>query len=462
MMQNPTLLATIIVSTVSLLAPAQAIAQAIPVSVDWNQVTGNATGLHYGLNVYQGFDPNIAQNASYQAGIRSMQPGILRYHRADMLADSSTTTSGWVKNPSSAPTWDQAKIHRAMMGSYPGVPTPRMMNIVGFPAAMKDASGRLKPEFYAAYADFCADLVRIINRDYGLAVRYWEVTNELDVSSYSQDMAELGRIYRQVAAAMRSVDPSIQIGGPAMANPYGQAQLQAFMREAYSQLDFVSVHSYSTSMPYATDAQAWQSAENRADAVRPARSAVAQAKKQFGDRPIAIFLTEFNISSNYRTADSRMQNEKGMIYDALALAAIANTGITGNMAWNEADGIYGKLGPRNGNWVARPATHVFNLYNQYFQGQIVKTSSPPRTLDINSTTANRVTTYAVKNGTSKALAVINRSGQPVQISLNWGSAAKVTAFTAAASGVTQQQIQLAIGGSSQTLAKDTIVFFVQP
>jgi hypothetical protein len=460
-MQNPTLLAAIGVSTISLLIPGRAIAQVIPVSVDWNQVMGNATSLHYGLNVYQGFDPNIAQNASYQAGIRYMQPGILRYHRADMLADSSTTTSGWVKNPQSAPTWDQAKIHRAMMGSYPGVPTPRMMNIVGFPAAMKDASGRLKPEFYPAYANFCADLVRMINRDYGLSVRYWEVTNELDVNGYGQDMAELGRIYRQVAEAMRSVDPTIRIGGPAMANPYGQTQLQAFIGEAYSQLDFISVHSYSTSMPYATDAQAWQSAENRADALRPARSAVAQAKKQFGDRPIEIFLTEFNISSNYRTADRRMQNEKGMIYDALALAAIANTGITGNMAWNEADGIYGKLRPSNGNWIARPATHVFNLYNQYFQGQIVKTSAPTRVLDINATNANRVTTYAVKNGSRKALAVINRSGQPVQINLNWGSTAKVTAFTAAASGLTQRQVQLAIGGSNQTLAKDTIVVFVQ-
>ncbi|MBE9032617.1 hypothetical protein IQ266_23035 [filamentous cyanobacterium LEGE 11480] len=470
----------LLVGTVLLGAlPAQA--APIDVTVDWQQVTGKATKYSYGVNVFQGVRPDIVRNRSYRNGVKYMQPGMLRYHHARMLEDSSLTNEGWVVQPTtSAYAWDRSKIARAIMWTYPGVDADRMMNIPGFPAYMRDANGRLKPEHYDDYAEFCADLVRVVNQELGQQMRYWEVMNELDSNAYATDevgtgrgMDEVGKIYRLAAQAMRSVDPSIKIGGPAMGNPYNTKRLMAFLDVAYEQLDFVSFHSYSTFSAFdpASDPQnwgIWQSAENRAYVANPVRWALGQASQKFGPRDIELFHNEFNISSNYRFNDPRMKDERSMIYDALAFAAIANSGVTGALAWNEADGIYGKLAPTNdGNWTKRPATHVFNIYNRYFRGDIVKTSAPTRVLDSGKVirgeiTANQVTTFGVLGPRSKALALINRSGSDQEVRVFWGDRPKVTSYAVSKDGVTQARVRLERSGTTQVIPKDTVLFLVQP
>jgi hypothetical protein len=450
----------------------------IPVTVDWAQVTGQATPHSYGVNVFQGFRPEVAANPSYRAGMQALNPGMIRYHNVRMLDDSTQNPDGWVIQPKTANyAWDRAKIARAMVGSYPGVQADRLMNIPGFPAYMKDATGRLQPQYYAAYAAFCADLVRLVNRELGQSVRYWEVTNELDANAYDSDtpglgMDELGRIYAQAAQAMRSVDTTIKIGGPAMANPYDTDRLGDFVNAAYGQLDFVSVHSYSSFQAFdpvrdANNQGIWQSAENRAYVMTPVRQVLNQARRQWGDRPIALFHNEFNISGTYQLNDPRMRDERGLIYDALAFAAIANSGMNGAMAWNEADGIYGKLAPAaGGNWTARPAVPVFNLYNRYFRGNIVKTSAPTRVLDAGKVArgelaANAVTTFGVVSPGYKSLALINRSGQSQTVRLFWGSATPVDTYAVSKTGVVQQWVALTAAGTAQVIPADTVLFVVQ-
>jgi Glycosyl hydrolases family 39 len=451
----------------------------IPVTVDWAKVTGQATPHSYGINVFQGFRPEVAANPSYRAGMQALNPGMLRYHSARMLDDSTQTPDGWVIQPQTANyAWDRAKIQRAMVGSYPGVTADRLMNIPGFPAYMKDAAGRLKPQYYAAYAAFCADLVRLVNRELGQSVRYWEVSNELDANAYASDtpglgMDELGRIYAQTAQAMRSVDTSIKIGGPAMANPYDTDRLSAFVNAAYGQLDFISVHSYSSFQAFdpvrdANNQGIWQSAENRAYVTTPVRQVLNQARQRWGNRTIALFHNEFNISGTFQLNDPRMRDERGLVYDALAFAAIANSGMNGAMAWNEADGIYGKLAPTSGgNWTARPAVPVFNLYNRYFRGNIVKTSAPTRVLDAGKVArgelaANAVTTFGVASPGHKSLALINRSGQSQTVRLFWGSSTPVDTYAVSKTGVVQQRVSLTAGGTAQMIAADTVLFVVQP
>jgi hypothetical protein len=397
-----------------------------------------------------------------------------------VLADSTQQAEGWVIQPNTANyAWDRAKIARAWLGSHPGVTADRMINIPGFPAYMKDAQGRLKPEFYDAYARFCADLVRLVNRELNQPARDWEITNELDANAYASDtlgtgqgMDEVGKIYTQVAQAMRSVDPRIKIGGPAMANAYNTKRLTAFLNHAYGQLDFVSVHRYSTFQAFnsAQDPQnqgIWQSAENRADVINPVRQALNAVRLRLGDRDIALFHNEFNISGKYQLNDPRMRDERGMIYDALALAAIANSGMTGAMAWNEADGIYGKLAPTaDGNWQARPVVPVFNLYNHYFRGDIVKTSAPTRVLDAGKVlrgevAPNLVTTFAVRGPDYKALALINRSGQTHSVRIFWGDQPSVDTYAVSQTGVVQQRLQLATRGTPHVIPQDTVLFLVQ-
>jgi Glycosyl hydrolases family 39 len=453
----------------------------LPVTVDWSQVTGKATAQSYGINVFQGLRPEVVDNPSYQQGMQQLNPGIIRYHNMRMLDDSTLRSEGWVVLPTTALySWDRAKIARSLVGSYPGVNADRMINIPGFPAYMKDGAGRLKPEFYGAYARFCADLVRVVNRELGQSVRYWEVTNELDANAYATDavgtgqgMDEVGKIYAQAAQAMRSVDPTIKIGGPAMANPYNTNRLSAFVNQAYAQLDFVSVHSYSSFQAFdpAQDPQnqgIWQSAENRAYVTTPVRQALSQAGQQFGPRNIELFHDEFNLSGDYRLNDPRMRDERGMIYDALAFAAIANSGMTGALAWNEADGIYGKLAPTSdGNWTPRPAVPVFNLYNRYFRGDIVKTSAPTRVLDVGKVTRgeiapNPVTTFAVAGPNSRALALINRSAKVQTVRIFWGEQPQVDTYAVSKTGVVQQRLQLATTGTAVVIPQDTVLFVVQP
>jgi Glycosyl hydrolases family 39 len=461
------------------IAPVQA--AEIPITVDWAQVTGKATAHSYGINVFQGFRPEVVAHPSYRDGMKALNPGMLRYHNMRMLEDSTLRPDGWVKQPNTANyAWDRAKIARALMWSYPGVTADRMINIPGFPAYMRDASGRLKPEFYGAYAQFCADLVRLVNRELKQSAQYWEITNELDANAYASDtvgngqgMDEVGKIYTQVAQAMRSVDPSITIGGPAMANPYNTKRLTAFLEQAYGQLDFVSVHSYSSFQAFDPAADPhnqgiWQSAENRAYVMTPVQQTLQAVRQRLGARDIALFHNEFNISGNYQLNDPRMRDERGMIYDALALAAIANSGMTGAMAWNEADGIYGKLAPTaDGNWQARPAVPVFNLYNRYFRGNIVKTSAPTRVLDTGKVlrgelTPHPVTTFAVLGTRSKALALINRSGQAQSVRIFWGDRPQVDLYAVSKTGVAQQRLQLSTSGTPQTIPADTVLFVVQP
>jgi Glycosyl hydrolases family 39 len=459
-------------------AIAPAVAAEIPVTVDWSQVTGQATAQSYGINVFQGFRPEIVTNPSYQQGMRSLSPGMLRYHNMRMLDDSTTRSEGWVSQPTTANyAWDRPKIARSLVGAYPGVSADRMLNIPGFPAYMRDSTGRLKPQFYAAYANFCADLVRVVNQELGQSVRYWEVTNELDANAYASDtpgqgMDEVGKIYVQAAQAMRSVDPSIQIGGPGQANPYNTSRLTAFVNQAYGQLDFISVHSYSSFQAFDPVADAnnqgiWQSAENRANVTSPVRQVLSQASQRLGARNIALFHGEFNLSGSYQLNDPRMRDERGMIYDALAFAAIANSGMTGAMAWNEADGIYGKLAPTSdGNWQARPAVPVFNLYNRYFRGSIVKTSAPPRVLDTGKVARgeivpNAVTTFAVASPQSQSLALINRSGQAQTVRILWGEAAAADTYAVSKTGVVQQRLTLAANGTTQVIPRDTVLFVVQ-
>jgi hypothetical protein len=200
----------------------------------------------------------------------------------------------------------------------------------------------------------------------------------------------------------------------------------------------------------------------------PVRQVLSQASQRLGARNIALFHDEFNLSGNYQLNDPRMRDERGMIYDALAFAAIANSGMTGALAWNEADGIYGKLAPTSdGNWQARPAVPVFNLYNRYFRGDIVKTSSPPRVLDAGKVgrgeiVANAVTTFAVTSSSHRSLALINRSGQAQTVRILWGTAAAADTYAVSKTGVVQQRLTLANNGTIQVIPRDTVLFVVQP
>jgi hypothetical protein len=78
----------------------------------------------------------------------------------------STSRIGWLTADNQ---WDAAKIKNAHDGAtaYPQV----LMNIPGWPSAWQDAEGRLLPARYTDYANWCTDLLRIINVDQGRGIK---------------------------------------------------------------------------------------------------------------------------------------------------------------------------------------------------------------------------------------------------------------------------------------------------
>jgi Glycosyl hydrolases family 39 len=371
---------------------------AVPyVRVPWNKLTGQtATPLSYGLNGFQAFNPDVAGNPgneAYKTNIASMRPGIIRYHNMQMLNDSRQDPYGWVISPNQAEArWDRAKIANALHDSYSFRPAV-MINIPSWPKAMDDGTGKLRPQDYDKFAKFCADLVRLVNGDLKKGVKYWEITNEKD-GVYGNNMAELGRIYSLVAQAMKKVDPTIKVGGPAFTNVYPSDRIDTFLTTAAPSLDFISYHSYSTGSKTDTPKQLWNSAAGLGNYT----TQIKQSLAKYPTRSIETFHNEFNIS--YAPPDERMTNQVSAVYDALALIAITNSGATGSMAWNESDGWYGKLDNQWGAWSRRPASYVYQMFNSHLRGTVVAAKS---------TEPTNVTTYAVKNPTEYSVALVNRS-----------------------------------------------------
>jgi len=107
-----------------------------------------------------------------------------------------------------------------------------------------------------------------------------------------------------------------------------------------------------------------------------------------------------------------MNNEIGMVYDALSLISIAKSGPTGVMAWNESDGWYGKLGGPS-TYDIRASANLYNFLNTDMCGPI-KTST---TAD-----SKKVDIMSVKTGSWDKILLVNRSetNQAVQLSFsNW-------------------------------------------
>ncbi len=392
-------------------------AAAISVHVSWETPVARATRLSYGLNAFHGFDPSNATNVPYNKNMTYMNPGLVRLHNWDMLADSAKVPDGWLDY--STHTWDAAKIRAALNSAYSSG-TTLLINIPGWPSWMdKDHDDLLDPDQFDNYAQLCADLVKIVNKDLRRHVVYWEITNERDGAYYASFHAEGGKgglkdasrpdkvselitIYNRCALAMKRIDPTIKTGGPAVARPDFTDFITRFVQGVAPNLDFFSYHAYASGSRNDSDDSVFDHTEAYGTFARSIRAILKKASPQ---RPIPAFLDEYNISWTWETRDPRMADNKGAVYDALVLAASVRNGVDGTTAWNDKDGIYGKT---DGDDHLRLPAHSFSLFNTYGIGDCVEaTSEDPQT----------IVAYAVKSPTRYALWIINRSDSPQAVTV---------------------------------------------
>jgi len=105
------------------------------------------------------------------------------------------------------------------------------------------------PKDWRRWADLVHDLVAHLVRRYGLAeVRdHWafEVWNEANLEVFwSGTPEEYFRLYDLTAAAVKSIDPELRVGGPASAAVGWIEQMLGHVDGSGAALDFVSTHTY--------------------------------------------------------------------------------------------------------------------------------------------------------------------------------------------------------------------------
>ncbi|MUG92030.1 DUF4114 domain-containing protein [Scytonema sp. UIC 10036] len=435
------------------------------VTVDWNAVEGQTKNEHFGINVYRAVAD--AGNSKYRSNMNHMSPGIIRFHNMDYMKDSSKD-HGLIDTENK--TWDAQKVINTIQASIDmfGTDQPqRMFNIPSWPSWM-DANndGYLDSDRFDEYANLCADLVKIVNKDNKFGVQYWEITNEKDIEYFSifhtksgwgklidpnqpNRLDELITIYNKVAEAMKAVDPSIKVGGPSVARPDLTPFYEPFIKGTLHNLDFFTYHYYPTGSASTSDEQVFNATNSIG---KYTKSIVDTLKKLSPDREIPAMLGEYNISWTWETHDPRMTNNKGAVFDALSIIEAIDNGAAASLSWNEKDGSYGKT---SYNDTLRPGGQLLHLFNEYLVGNRISTSS----------NNSNITTFAVdRPGSHKAYVLINSSNSAQEVAVtfnNWNSTqSNVSKHIISDAGYSQELTAWdTVNNSTIFLPANSVIFF---
>jgi len=397
------LVATIVLSSYCLVAQ-------VVVTAGFDKPTGNVISDYiFGVNVFQGFDPDQAGtpgNNTYKNAMDDMNPGIIRYHNWDMIGNGKNS---WIDINKD---WDSVKISNTLKGSYLMNPV-KMINIPSWPDGKfgVNTDDTLPKNRYQDFANWCADLVKICNIFNNAGIKYWEVFNERD-NAYNNKHDELAVIFNLCALAMKAIDPTIKVGGPAFAQAWSGGNLDAFCKGTAGTIDFISYHSYATGDKTETNQNIYNSA-----GIGWVTSSVRNSWKKYSNRQIEFFHDEYNIS--YNPPDAKQTNYVSQIFDAISLISMINSGTSGAMAWNECDGWYGKM---DNSYNKRPSFYLFQNFNAHLKGNIVCRSQV--------SAVKKVVTLASKNDLYYFLSVVNRADADINIILTFeGLPESVTDFT---------------------------------
>ncbi len=381
-------------------APIDETPVAATASVDWSKVIHPVPQGVFSVAIFAGFDPEVAATPAYQEGLAYLNLPIVRYHNANLVDDSTEKGVAWVDVENKR--WDAEKIVAALTAWNPP-DVQKVITIPSWPVWMdQDGDKFLDTDQIEAFANFCADLVRITNVNNDFKIPFFEITNERDglywvnlqKKGQPERLAELTQIYNAAARAMKAVDPSIQTGGPAAMRPDYVEELRRFATATLPNLDFLSVHGYASGSTEESDASIYNKTRNLGDHIKALRTMLTEISP---DRRIPIHLNEYNISWTWETREPRMVDHKGAVFDALCFVEFATNGLDVSNAWNERDGVYGKMSKE---YELRPAAHVFHYVNSWMKGDAVA---------VESSDPEKVVVFAAMKNGDAGLLVINRT-----------------------------------------------------
>src|SRR5262245_2479791 len=156
------------------------------------------------------------------------------------------------------------------------------------------------PKDYKAWARFIGNFVGHLVDRYGKAEVsrwYFEVWNEPNLKSFwTGTQADYFRLYRDTAEAIKNVDASLCLGGPATAKSEWIEEFVAFCERRDVPANFISTHHYPTD-DYGDDEESTEIKLSRSQ--RGIMREMAQdTRRRAGGRP--VYYTEWNSSSDAR------------------------------------------------------------------------------------------------------------------------------------------------------------------
>jgi len=384
--------------------------------IDWSKPTFVTTRRQFSLNIFGGFTPGEGANPLYRANLAYMNPGLLRFHNyVGMMSDYRKDKYGWMN--ADTKTWEPERIAETLDAA--SLPNAEVLITIGrWPDWMdKDKDGQLDEDCYQAFAQLCADLVRIVNIDQKRGVRYFEITNERDFVYWLRQKKEgapmqvdkLAKIYLLCSEAMKKVDPSIKTGGPAACRGDLIDPLRQFALLTAPELDFLSYHEYATGDAKEPDISIYDKTNWIGKNIGQVRAMLDEVSP---NRHIELHLNEYNICYAPELHDKRMTNNEGAVFDALTMIAFAQNGLDAGNAWNELDhNDYGKMDP-DGN--LHPGAHVYHYFNDWLVGRAVSAESDHH---------RQVVPLAVDADDHRAFVLVNRSAAANRVHLGFAHGA---------------------------------------
>ena len=361
--------------------------------VDWSTTIAKTKPLIFGSNDYEIMIPERAADSTFQNLLNNLNIRLIRVHHSRLSENWTNLTT---KN------WDEDKIQLCYDASYSHNPQI-VQTIPRWPSWMKqDDNGLLDFSEYDNYANFCGELVRILNKSQNRKVIYWEPFNELDERyKNAGQLDELRTIYNRVTERMKSVDSKIKIGGPVLTWDDSQT-LNHFLESCSKNVDFISWHCYASGDANAPTEEIMSFTPKYGEQTRRFRSIV---KKHIPNQKIPLYLSEYNINYSWDSGEERQNTHVGAVWFASVLKHLAESGIDMASSWHLKDGIYGMIDPHNN---LRPSATVFSWANQFLEGKVMQNESNQD--DIEALPITR------SNG-SYSLMLINKSANYSQVNL---------------------------------------------
>jgi hypothetical protein len=422
--------------------------QAQILTINFSIPTGTVPAFFYSLNIWDGVTPTVSNDVVYKQRIDSLKLSIVRYHSQEIYTNGSPRC--WVNYTMSA--WNATAVTTAL-STLQGKVQNRIIDIPNFPLWLNNNTKYIPVSMAPQFGKWCADLVRIVNKQSPYYTKYWEVFNELEANYVGQTTA-LATIYNTAVDSMKAVDSTIRVGAFSISHPYWSPNDQkTFYQNAAPRLDFVTYHHYGSANSNISNSTIYNNAKNLSVA---GANNIRSLMNQVGlPSTMPLWLGEANIVWTW-TGDTLMKKQRsgtGAVFDALLLThALRNsTGrISSMQLFNERDGVYGKLSQTN---VKRPAYHLLKYLSNNCYGTVKQFTT--------TTSDTIVFGHAVSNNSGDYIQIINRSPNVITPTLTIsGLANTIYSIERTAINDTLKISNFTFQGSSltQTLAPETVVF----